>query len=110
MARTQQFRANDTATSPPLRAAAGRDSAAVHLIPTLDSMPEQRALCGIEITGPPARMLRECACEPCAGLARQQGATFAEDRHGAMVNLRRILRTRAAPAGPGAESARRRVR
>jgi hypothetical protein len=77
----------------PLRAAVGRDSDLVHLVPVAEAVPAQHSLCGTPvIRQPPASLLATSGCAECAQLALERGMCFAEDRHGALVNLQRVPR------------------
>ncbi|CAA9321963.1 MAG: hypothetical protein AVDCRST_MAG34-1495 [uncultured Nocardioidaceae bacterium] len=74
----------------PLRAAASSGSEVVHLARLVDDLPARQSLCGELVTVFwPNRLLMGNACGQCAGLALEDGSTFARDRHGALVNLQR---------------------
>jgi hypothetical protein len=74
-----------------LRTAANPRNDRVHLISLQDGVPRQEALCGVPVTRHvPRRLIHEAACPDCVALALDLGATCVEDRHGVLVNLRRI--------------------
>lgn len=77
----------------PLRAAADRDGELVHLISVMEGVPAQQAICGTPVTAQtPDGFLVTKGCRLCAAMAVERGTAFAEDRHGALVNLERVLR------------------
>lgn len=88
-----------------LRVAADPSSDLVHLASFADGIPSQQSLCGRPIgRHDPGRLLHEARCLACVGVALELGATCAEDRHGALVNLRRLYAGSAVPLAGGAVS------
>ena len=84
---------HDLPAGTPLRAAAAHDNEAVHLIPLVAGIPAQQSLCGAPVTAhPPRRLLTNSGCRICTEMAVALGSHFAEDRHGAFVNLQRAKR------------------
>ena len=74
-----------------LRTAACRQSGLVHLVPVMDRIPAQASLCGSPVTRrPPDSLFHLRGCPACSDRAIALGTAFAEDRHGAMVNLQRL--------------------
>ena len=77
----------------PLRAAADRAGELVHLISVMEGVPAQQALCGTPVSAQaPEGFLVTNGCHLCAAMGLERGTSFAEDKHGALVNLRRVLR------------------
>ncbi|MDX6323858.1 MAG: hypothetical protein QOK15_212 [Nocardioidaceae bacterium] len=74
-----------------LRTAADRDPEIVHLVSLTDEVPAQESLCRKPITRQvPRRLFHEAGCAACVAVALDRGVACAEDRHGALVNLRRL--------------------
>ena len=77
----------------PLRVAAEREGALVHLVSVMEGVPAQQALCGTPVTAQsPEGFLVTNGCHLCAAMGLERGDSFAEDKHGALVNLQRVLR------------------
>ena len=75
----------------PLGAVAADNSEAVHLARLHRHGSASVSLCAQAVTGhAPRRLLHLAGCQQCVDLALAGGATFAQDRHGALVNLRRL--------------------
>ena len=68
----------------------GHDSENVHLVQVDSRAPVGVSFCGQAVTRHvPRRLFHESGCATCRAIALAGGCLYAEDKHGALVNLRR---------------------